>query len=1111
MERVRLEQLAGMQRNPVEGLKQGPEVLRNLYFEKAGGYLPFAVPRTTPFVLLSASFVQQVLSYDALGQVSSAPRVSAEEATFAVACGSSSTLAIGRYSFRATDLAAAVPRFGAFYDRRAYFGRGLSDGSMLIEPLFAEPSVEQDALNTGGEELPGTESVALAYAPGTGAELGTIYLVTAGGELSRIVLSDSEPTVESVASLGGALGADVRDMMFGNGWLVILGANSRVIYSDDEFATSTSQNLVRCNRRLSWDRRNNRFYAGGNSSANSGQLYRTGVVSSTTTPSFSQVQDNIGAFTVNWGAGVAALTDNDLVAPYSNGTTLNQATDRVAYSRDGGANWSTLHPVFLGSAQEAFATGTGLSTHVAANNDAVVLAVTERGNVLRRKDALLGTGTKKEEDVVWSVAAREVDGAGVALNSIVFNEVSGTWLVVSENGGVFESRTGDAWTEVGRVSSALTRIVVDAQGNWYASGPAQPLVIDTGAIGSPPGRYIVVALATIPTTAGEIVTDYASLAVDITETNPSIIRVTPPATVSEAWLAARPTADQDAYTENVRFYVYVGYDSEFEQDNPRMFLVKSLRVGDDPYLIRSRVVEGVSGEGFQAINLMTLRGSLTETHLGRVWFTLPEKFEGLQIERGSPVLLDPAGENGYLLAGSSAQFDEVPTSLYDGRVVATGGMTVDLGGRTTLRVLCRVSSYHRVSDRLLLSGSYRSESVNLEPGQSANVVLPPMDPASGLVQAEVTVTLNGAGNLLSVSNVVAVTPVTLPTYGTIDLGYLFRFDLSFPGETPLDVRRLLAGGIDKVNTDLELGSEGSPFTLAWTEAGFVNLADPLNFLKISSANSTSITALASGPGQQLYVFLQNEVFAVYGDPDLDLTTRIENFGVRKLTGVVGHDSVFPVARLGNELYCVHRGQVFAVTEQGVNPQPISAPIDKRSDPILQVVGDARHNHLVARTRDGVILRFDAEKQQWFEDPWSGQDVNLLLPLPQCDAQAYGSRYVIGSSVYGITEIEDGQSVVGRFAFTDLDLGEKNINKLWRRVRLHTSDDLSEAPVLTYDVRGQPATVTGRLSEDGVWVFTMNRGAVGPKISLDFVLPGLGRSTTIEPPIDIEFVPRYVER
>jgi hypothetical protein len=152
-----------------------------------------------------------------------------------------------------------------------------------------------------------------------------------------------------------------------------------------------------------------------------------------------------------------------------------------------------------------------------------------------------------------------------------------------------------------------------------------------------------------------------------------------------------------------------------------------------------------------------------------------------------------------------------------------------------------------------------------------------------------------------------------------------------------------------------------------------------------------------------------------------------------------------------------------------------------------------------------------EKQGWFEDPWSQESVSLLLPTPQCDALAYGARYVRSNSVFGVVEIGDDAAVTARFAFTDLDLGEKNINKLWRRIRLHTSDDLDEAPFLTYIVRGQPATVEGRLTEDGVWVFTLNRGAVGPKITLDFTLPGLGRSTTIEPPVDIEFVPRYLER
>jgi hypothetical protein len=202
--------------------------------------------------------------------------------------------------------------------------------------------------------------------------------------------------------------------------------------------------------------------------------------------------------------------------------------------------------------------------------------------------------------------------------------------------------------------------------------------------------------------------------------------------------------------------------------------------------------------------------------------------------------------------------------------------------------------------------------------------------------------------------------------------------------------------------------------------------------------------------------------------------------------------------------------VYAVTGEGVSEQPLSLPVDRRDDPFVQVVGDSIHNHVVGLTASGVILRFDVEKQGWFEDPWSGQAVDRLLPRPTC-VDSYGARYLIGTSVFGITD-PVGQDVTAELEFTDVDLGEKNVTKLWRRVRLHSSDDFEQTipPVLEYRVRDRSGRTQGRLTETGVWVFTLARGVVGPKIDLSFSFE-TAASSTVEPPVDIEFVPRYVER
>ena len=119
-----------------------------------------------------------------------------------------------------------------------------------------------------------------------------------------------------------------------------------------------------------------------------------------------------------------------------------------------------------------------------------------------------------------------------------------------------------------RLSGAVSRLAIDDTGNWYANEVGGGITGSPGVLGSPEGRYVIAAVATVPTPAGDVVTDVATLSADVTEMNPASLRVNVPESVTTGWLSTLTASERDAYLAAVRVYVYVGYDGEFEQVNP---------------------------------------------------------------------------------------------------------------------------------------------------------------------------------------------------------------------------------------------------------------------------------------------------------------------------------------------------------------------------------------------------------------------------------------------------------------------------------------------------------------------------------------------------------------
>ena len=182
-----------------------------------------------------------------------------------------------------------------------------------------------------------------------------------------------------------------------------------------------------------------------------------------------------------------------------------------------------------------------------------------------------------------------------------------------------------------------------------------------------------------------------------------------------------------------------------------------------------------------------------------------------------------------------------------------------------------------------------------------------------------------AGEVYSVTP--AITDIVTPIIGS---NGALNIAVDFGNEAELHLARVWwPVGSDKsydvFNTDADVGREGGPFTLAYSEQGFVNLLGITNFLEIEPGQSSSVTDVASGPGQNLYVFFQNEIFSVYGDPAFADTTRVENFGVRRISEGIGHNVDSRVAKVGGLLACIHNGQIYLITGQQ-GPQRISDPV-----------------------------------------------------------------------------------------------------------------------------------------------------------------------------------------
>jgi len=256
----------------------------------------------------------------------------------------------------------------------------------------------------------------------------------------------------------------------------------------------------------------------------------------------------------------------------------------------------------------------------------------------------------------------------------------------------------------------------------------------------------------------------------------------------------------------------------------------------------------------------------------------------------------------------------------------------------------------------------------------------------------------------------------------------------------------------------------------------------------------------------LVVFGENEAFLFRGDPLDDA-----NFAVQRFAGTLGCDEGVRPARLGGHIFTIWKGRLFAIAlgmgdvDFGGTLAEIGQSIWDPEDPFVQVVGEPRTRHLIARTQTGGIYRYSTDVNQWLTDPWDNvSGLNYLLP----NVDVAGTRYVINGDAYQTAVVPTDPSVT----WENVNLGDKGMKKLWRRVRLFTSDDYSGTPELNYVIGSSSGTITASEEGSGWWVFTLPNGLVSEKAaSLEVVMKGAAFGDEFEPPVIIEYVDRYSRR
>lgn len=294
-------------------------------------------------------------------------------------------------------------------------------------------------------------------------------------------------------------------------------------------------------------------------------------------------------------------------------------------------------------------------------------------------------------------------------------------------------------------------------------------------------------------------------------------------------------------------------------------------------------------------------------------------------------------------------------------------------------------------------------------------------------------------------------------------------------------------------------------TLLYTSIRRVNYGFFDNYIYLDFQNSVRITALKSTPAG-LLVFGNNETYLVRGDPELP-----DSFEVQRAFATLGNDEGVTPGVLGGVVFPIWRGRIYSMAlgmgdvDFGSGVQDISSDVFDPRDPFVQVVGDPSAREIIARTLAGRVLRFNPSFGGWYTDVFDeASGLGTLLP----NVDPFGARYQLSDGFYVVSK----QPTTASVRFENIDLGDKNLRKLWRRAYLFTNDDYAGTPTASFETSGSSSVMIGSAEGPGQFSFTFPSGVTATKLrSLEFNLVGASVGDSVEAPVEIEFTTRYKRR
>ena len=336
--------------------------------------------------------------------------------------------------------------------------------------------------------------------------------------------------------------------------------------------------------------------------------------------------------------------------------------------------------------------------------------------------------------------------------------------------------------------------------------------------------------------------------------------------------------------------------------------------------------------------------------------------------------------------------------------------------------------------------------------------------------------------------------------------------------------------------------------LIYSNVGSANRGSDLNYFVLNASNSSQITALASTPAG-LLIFMDNETWLLSGnvDPYFTALAGQPQARIQRFSGTIGCDNSVIPGRLGGVVFSIYKGELYAITlgmgdvDFGSGIELLSTPLNLKNDPIVQVVGEPQTNHVVVRTRNNLVYRFDTRTKQWSDDVFTGflggpidsspdeqllntednfdvlfedgfelrlestPDNNRLLMMPACLCGTYATRFVLKDK-FAAVDLALKDKVAVRW--DALDFGDKTLDKLWRRVEVKTSASYQGTPTLTYESETvSRSTVSGVSLGNGNWVFSFGRGVVSSALDIEFEFDNMRTDEAFEPPVTFEFASR----